>query len=349
MKNRDWHKTLVRPEMSIREALERMDAARFQIVMVADENEILRGVLTDGNVRRAILQGIDLEKPVSEVMSANPVSARPEMSREEMMMLMRKHVIHQLPVVDENKRILKLVTLDDFLGLMEKPNWVVLMVGGLGQRLQPLTNDRPKPLLEINGKPILEIIIEAFAEQGFKKIFMAVNYKGEMIREHFGNGDDRGIAIEYLFEEKRLGTAGALSLLPDRPEHPVIVMNGDLLTKLNFDRLIQFHDDHQAIATMAVRDYTHQIPFGVVDLTDSYIQKIVEKPTHKYFVNAGIYVLSPEALTEIPRDEYYDMPQLMSQLSERGNQVAAYPLREYWLDVGRVEEFRRAQSEWSDL
>ena len=349
MNQRDWHKTLVRPEMSLRDALQRMDEARFQIVMVADENNTLLGVLTDGNVRRAILRGIDLNQPVREVMSANPVSARPTMSREEMMALMRKHVIHQLPVVDENKRILKLVTLDDFLGLLEKPNWVVLMVGGLGQRLQPLTNDRPKPLLEINGKPILEIIIEAFAEQGFKKIFMAVNYKAEMIQEHFGNGDDRGLQIEYLLEEKRLGTAGALSLLPGRPEDPLIVMNGDLLTKLNFDRLIQFHDDHQAAATMAVRDYSHQIPYGVVDLSESYIRKIVEKPTHSYFVNAGIYALSPRALEEIPADTYFDMPQLMSRLSDRGDQVAAYPLREYWLDVGRIEEFRRAQREWRDI
>ena len=349
MKKKDWHNALVRLDSSLREGLERMDRAGFQIALVVDSENRLQGVLTDGNVRRAILRGVDLNQPVTEVMSKNPVHAPAEMGRDQLLALMRKHVIHQVPVLDEEKRVLRLVTLDDLTGVQERENEVVLMVGGLGQRLQPLTRERPKPLLEINGKPILEIIIDAFADQGFKKIHMAVNYKAEMIQEHFRDGEDWGLSIEYLIEDKRLGTAGALSLLPHRPTSPLIVMNGDLLTKMNFERIIQFHENHQAKATMAVRNYTHQVPYGVVDLEDSFIRTIVEKPTQKYFVNAGIYVLSPEALDHIPHGEYFDMPQLLGRLSEEEQPVAAYPLSEYWLDVGRMEEFRRAQREWRDL
>jgi NDP-sugar pyrophosphorylase family protein len=225
---------------------------------------------------------------------------------------------------------------------------VVLMAGGLGTRLQPLTDECPKPLLAVGGRPILETILESFAEQGFKRIFLSVNHKAEMIRSHFGAGERWGVQVEYLHESIRLGTAGALSLLPERPTTPVVVMNGDLLTRTNFDNLLRFHNAQDAIATMAVREYDFQVPYGVVRLNGANIESIEEKPVQRFFVNAGIYTLSPEALDYLPIQTMFDMPNLFEHLIAAGKTTAAYPLREYWLDIGRLEELERAQREWAE-
>jgi NDP-sugar pyrophosphorylase family protein len=229
------------------------------------------------------------------------------------------------------------VTLDDLIGAVERPNWVVLMAGGLGTRLRPLTEDCPKPMLPVGGKPILESILESFVEQGFRRFFFSVNYKAEMVQDHFGDGSRWGVRIDYLHEDRRLGTAGALSLLDDRPDAPLVVMNGDLLTRASFDKLLDFHYAQSATATMTVRDYDFQVPYGVVKIDGTQIVSIEEKPVQKFFVSAGIYVLSPSV---------FDMPSLFSRLINEGQKVAAYPLKEYWLDIGRIEEFERAQREW---
>jgi len=202
-------------------------------------------------------------------------------------------------------------------------------------------------LLKVGGKPILETILESFAEQGFKQIFLSVNYKAEMIRDHFGDGERWGVQLGYLHENARLGTAGALSLLPEKPDAPIVVMNGDLLTRTSFDKLLQFHHDQGAAATMAVREYDFQVPYGVVRLDGTRIEAIEEKPVQKFFVNAGIYVLSPDALDHLPVEMFFDMPTLFEYLIAAGKTTAAYPLREYWLDIGRLEEFERAQREWA--
>lgn len=268
------------------------------------------------------------------------------MSRDEMLTLMRRMTIHHLPLVDDAGRVVGLATLDELVGAGERPNWVVLMAGGLGTRLQPLTDECPKPLLTVGGKPILETILESFAEQGFRRIFLSVNYKAEMIRSHFGTGDRWGVQVEYLHENTRLGTAGALSLLPEKPSDPIVVMNGDLLTRTNFDNLLQFHIAQGATATMSVREYSFQVPYGVVRLDGTHIKAIEEKPVQKFFVNAGIYALSPDVLDHLPAETFFDMPTLFEHLIVAGKTTAAYPLREYWLDIGRLEEFERAQREW---
>ena len=265
-----------------------------------------------------------------------------------MLALMRRKGIHHLPLVDEIGLVVGLATSDELTGAAERPNWVVLMAGGLGTRLQPLTDECPKPLLAVGGKPILETILESFAEQGFKRIFLSVNYKAEMIRNHFGAGGRWGVQVEYLHEGPRLGTAGALSLLPERPTVPIVVMNGDLLTRPNFDNFLQFHIAQGATATMAVREYDFQVPYGVVQLDGTRIEAIEEKPVQKFFVNAGIYALSPEALDHLPAETFFDMPTLFEHLIVTGKTTAAYPLREYWLDIGRLDEFERAQREWGN-
>jgi YD repeat-containing protein len=343
----DWNQVVVTMQTSLGETIARVDATGIQMALVCDPDGRLAGVLTDGDIRRAILRGKPLSIPVGEVMNPHPTMAPAETPRDHILSMMRRHVFHHLPLVDDQGRVQELVTLNDLIGAVERPNWVVLMAGGLGARLRPLTEDCPKPMLPVGGKPILESILESFAEQGFRRFFLSVNYRAEMVRSHFGDGEKWGVQVEYLHETERLGTAGALSLLPERPTAPMVVMNGDLLTRAAFDNLLHFHTAQGALATMAVREYDFQVPYGVVRLDGAHIESIEEKPVHKFFVNAGIYVLSPRALEHLPCDGYFDMPTLFERLLEQNERVSAYPLHEYWLDIGRIEEFERAQREWS--
>lgn len=342
----NWKDVVVSPETPLVDAIAKVDASGLQVALVLAPDNSLLGILTDGDIRRAILAGRGLQVPASEVMNSHPVARPVSTPRDEMLALMHRMAIHHLPLFDDAGQVVGLATLDDLIGAAERPNWVVLMAGGLGTRLRPLTDERPKPLLTVGGKPILETILESFADQGFKRIFLSVNYKAEMIRNHFGAGDRWGVRVEYLQEGARLGTAGALSLLPERPAAPVVVMNGDLLTRINFDNLLQFHTAQHADATMAVREYDLQVPYGVVRLAGARIEAIEEKPVRKFFINAGIYALSPDALDLLPAETFFDMPTLFEHLIAAGKTTVAYPLQEYWLDVGRVEELERAQREW---
>lgn len=343
---KDWKQVLIGPNLMLRDALARIDASGIQLAVVIDDHGRLIGLLSDGDVRRALLRGVDLSIRVAEVMNPNPVVADSGRTRQELLAVMRRKVLHHIPIVDSERIVTGLATLDELAGILQHSNWVVLMAGGLGTRLRPLTENCPKPMLQVGGKPILENILEAFVEQGFCNFFISVNYMAETIVNHFGDGSRWGVSISYLHEEKRLGTAGALSLLPSLPQEPFFVMNGDLLTKIRFDAMLQFHKEHKASATMAVREYDFQVPYGVVKMNGARIEGIDEKPVHKFFVSAGIYVLSPELMDHVPSDQYLDMPNLFEEGTAAGNIAAAFPLREYWLDIGRLEEFEKAQSEW---
>lgn len=342
----NWKDVTVSPETPFGDVIAKVDASGLQVALVLARDGSLAGILTDGDIRRAILAGKGLQVPVSEAMNRQPTTVSASTSNDEMLALMRRKIIHHLPLLDQNGRVVGLRTFDQLVGGTERPNWVVLMAGGLGTRLQPLTNDCPKPLLPVGGKPILEIILESFAAQGFKRIFLSVNYKAEMIRNHFDSGERWGVQIDYLQENTRLGTAGALSLLPEKPTAPIVVMNGDLLIQIKFDNLLQFHQSQGADATMAVCAYDLRVPYGVVRIDGTRIVTIEEKPVHQFFINAGIYVLSPAALGYLSEDTFCDMPTLFDRLIASGKITAAYPLREYWLDIGRLEELERAQKEW---
>ncbi|OAS90752.1 alcohol dehydrogenase [Achromobacter xylosoxidans] len=345
---KDWKKVAVALETPLRDAIALIDSTGLQLALVLDAQGRLKGILSDGDIRRAVLRGCDLATPTQEVMNPNPTTAPHSATSSELLALMRRKVLHHVPLVDEQGRVVDLATLDALTGVLEHPNWVVLMAGGLGSRLRPLTETCPKPMLPVGGKPILESILESFAEQGFRKFFLSVNYLAESIREYFGDGSKWGVQIEYLHEDKRLGTAGALSLLSNRPNAPILVMNGDLLTRVRFDNMLKFHNEHSSLATMAVREYDFQIPYGVVRTDGIHISSIEEKPVQRYFVNAGIYALSPEVFEHIPNNTYFDMPTLFERILASGNTTSAYPVREYWLDIGRLEEFERAQREWGN-
>ncbi len=344
---RGWQRITISPQATMGDAIARIDEAGLQLALVVDGDGRLLGVLSDGDIRRAVLRGCGLSTPATEIMNTSPTTAPEASSRADLLGLMRRRVLHHVPLLDAERRVVGLVTLDELAGIIERPNWVVLMAGGLGTRLRPLTETRPKPMLNVGGKPILEGIVESFAEQGFRRFFISVNYLASSICDYFADGRAWGVDITYLKEDQRLGTAGALSLLPEPPTDPIIVMNGDLVTRARFDNMLTFHLEHRAAATMAVREYELHVPYGVVRLDGALVSAIDEKPVHSFFVSAGIYALSPEAVQLIPRGELYDMPTLFEQLLQSGQRAAAYPLREYWLDVGRIEELERARQEYS--
>lgn len=345
----DWRSALVSPDASIRETIARIDAGSMQIALVVDIQNHLLGTITDGDVRRAILRGVSLDDRADKAMNPTPIIARRNEPRESIMATMRHRYLHQIPMLDDDGCVVGVEVLDNMLLAEPKDNLAIIMAGGLGTRLQPLTDETPKPMLRVGGKPILETTIESLVDHGFRRFFVSVNYKSEIIKNYFGTGENWGVSIQYLEESKKLGTAGALSLLPLQPGRPFVVMNGDVLTKVNFQHLLDFHVAQGAPATMCVREYDIQIPYGVVSLNHQRIAAIDEKPMHRFFVNAGIYVLEPEALQLVPADQYFDMPGLFERYLKEGRPPAAFPIREYWLDIGRLDDFERARGEYAGV
>ena len=258
-------------------------------------------------------------------------------------MMKKKDILH-VPLVDGHGYLVGLETLQHLTELPTHENCVFLMAGGFGKRLRPLTLDVPKPLLKVGTKPILETILEQFVEAGFYNFYISTHYKAEMVSNHFGDGEKWGVSIQYVYEEKPLGTAGALGLLPeDVPDLPVIVMNGDLLTKINLDHLLQFHKEQGGLATMCVREYDFQVPYGVIQSDGKSVTAIEEKPIHSFFVNAGIYLLEPDCIGLIPDNKFYDMPRLFDELLAIKEKIVSFPLEEYWLDIGRVADYEKAK------
>lgn len=340
---------MVSPETSIKDAIRVLDKSAKQIVLVVGENNLLVGTITDGDIRRGILKGLSLDETVRQIMNPEPTVAKVDDGREAILSMMKRKGLHQIPLVDEARCVVGLETLDELIQSRKKENVVVLMAGGLGSRLRPLTDGIPKPMLKVGSKPLLETILENFVEYGFNRFYISVNYMADVVKSYFGDGSRWGIDIRYLHEDQRLGTAGALSLLPEKLTTPVFVMNGDLLTKVNFSQLLDFHSSHRAQATMCVREYDFQVPYGVVKMDDHRITGIDEKPVQRFFVNAGIYVLEPKALELITPGTYFDMPTLFEKLIELKHETTAFPIREYWLDIGHLADYDRANVEFGDV
>lgn len=334
---------------TIKEALGIIDSGAMQIALVVDDNDKLLGTLTDGDIRRGILRGLDLDSSIETIVFKEPAIAKISSTKEEILKLALSRKLHKIPVVDDNGRVLGIKEIEELVEPKIKTNRVILMVGGLGTRLRPLTQDTPKPMLKVGNKPILQTIVEKFAEYGFVNITMCVNFNASIIRDYFSDGKEFGVNIDYVLEQKRMGTAGALSLLKERPIEPFFVMNGDLLTNVNFEHIFNYHVLNKATATMCVREYDYEVPYGVVKMNDNKIIEIAEKPVQKFFVSAGIYMLSPEILDLIPKNEFYDMPALFEKLIKLSKNVISFPIREYWLDIGRMEEYQRANEEYKEV
>jgi len=346
----NYKNILLKPTSTIKEALQIIDTGAKQIALVVDEDEKLVGTLTDGDIRRGLLNNLSLEDSIEDIIFKNPTVCTMEDTKEDILEIAINKKLYQIPVVDKSGKLIGIKEVDELLKPKIKPNKVILMVGGLGSRLRPLTDEIPKPMLKVGNKPILETIILNFKKYGFINIVLCVNYKSEIIKNYFKNGSNFGVNIEYIYEEKRMGTAGALSLLKEKqPKESFFVMNGDLLTNVNFEHLLTFHQNHNAKATMAVREYDFQIPYGVVNIENENIKSIEEKPIHKFFVNAGIYVLDSSCIELIPKDEFYDMPTLFEKMIEMKNTTVSFPLREYWLDIGQMDDYKKANYEYSEV
>lgn len=341
----DWKNILLKPEDPIRDALELIDRESLRIALVVDDDLRLLGVVTDGDVRRGLLRNLTLASSVSEVMNPNPLTAKLGTARKELVKFMEKEQLLAIPLLEDDV-VAGLETLQRVGAFSKYQNPVFLMAGGFGTRLKPLTDNCPKPLLKVGNKPILEIVLDSFVKAGFVNFYISTHYLPEMIREHFGDGSKWNVNISYVHEEKPLGTGGALGLLPaDIPDLPLILVNGDVLTNVDFERVLEFHNKHNAAATMCVRDYEYQVPFGVINGEGNKIISMVEKPVQRFFVNAGIYVVSPQIRRSVSQNSRIDMPTLLEQFISREANVMMFPIHEYWLDIGRIEDYHRAQTD----
>jgi len=346
---KDIEKIKLTIDSTIKEALQIIDKGAVKFAIVVDAEDKLIGTLTDGDIRRAILASKTLEDTIEACYFRTPVVVNVDNTKEEIINLCTSKKIYQVPVVDKDGRVVSIDLLDELVKTTIHVNKVVLMVGGLGTRLRPLTENTPKPMLHVGGKPILQTIVEKFVSYGFVNIVMCVGYKSNVIQDFFEDGSKFGANIEYVLEDKRMGTAGALTLLESKPNEAFFVMNGDLLTNVNFEHLHEFHEANTSMATMCVREYDFQVPYGVVNIEDGKIRSIEEKPVQKFFVSAGIYMLDPKCIDSIPKDEFYDMPTLFEKLIAMNENTISFPLREYWLDIGRLEEYEKANLEYHEV
>ena len=320
-----------------------LERGATEIALVVDADERLVGILTDGDVRRALLSGATLDAPLADHAQPKFTAVLPRASRAEVIDLMRARRIGQIPIVDEQGKLVGLHLLHEMIGAEERRNWAVVMAGGQGKRLRPITEEIPKPMIRIAGRPILERVVLHLVGFGIRRIFLSVNYLPHVIEQHFGDGSRLGCRIEYLREDKPLGTAGALALLPEKPTDPLLVMNGDLVTEAEIGAMLEFHARGGQHATVGVRRYSHTVPFGCVELDGERIIQMEEKPSMVRLVNAGIYVLAPELVGRVQPGQEIGMPTLLDGCLERDEKVCAFEIHADWIDVGQRDQLRRAR------
>jgi dTDP-glucose pyrophosphorylase len=343
-----WIRAILPADATIQQTIHNLDQVGIRIVLVVNEKEELEGTISDGDIRRALLKGLDINSPIESVIHHNPLVVPPEMGREMVMQLMAANKIQQIPVVDELHHVVGLHLWDEINTPPARSNLMVIMAGGAGTRLRPHTENCPKPLVSVAGKPMLEHIIEHAKLEGFSRFVLAIHYLGHMIEEYFGDGESLQVQIQYLREQDPLGTVGALGLLNPVPDSPFVVTNGDVITDIHYGELLDFHVRHEAAATMAVRVHEWQHPFGVVKIQGVDIVGFEEKPVARSQINAGVYALDPEALSVLSTNSHCNMPTLFERLQENDKRTVAYPMHEPWLDVGRPDDLNRANNENSN-
>jgi dTDP-glucose pyrophosphorylase len=339
-----WRAAILPSSCSIQDAISNLDQVAIKIVLIVNESGELEGTVSDGDIRRGLLKGLQMGSPVTQVVHTNALVVPPELSRDMVTQIMLANKIHQIPMVDERRRPVGLHLWDDISTPPKRSNLMVIMAGGMGTRLRPFTESCPKPLVKVAGKPMLEHIIERAKLEGFHHFVLAIHYLGHMIEEYFGDGERLSVQIDYLREESPLGTAGALGLLNPVPDAPFVVTNGDVITDIRYGELLDFHVRHKAAATMAVRVHEWQHPFGVVQTKGIDIVGFEEKPVARSHINAGVYALAPSALDVLSANSSCDMPTLFERLQAHARRTVAYPMHEPWLDVGRPDDLATANS-----
>lgn len=343
----NWKNVTLAQFATMGDAIEAINAEGLRVALVVDTDFRLVGVITDGDVRRALLAHKALDTPVTDIMNSTPKTAQVSTSRAALLSIMKRAQILSLPIIDEKGVLINLETLHHVIDTHRHQTPVFLMAGGFGTRLKPLTDACPKPLLKVGGKPILETILESFIAAGFYDFYISTHFMPDMIKQYFGDGSQWDVSIKYIHENTPLGTGGALSLLPDNlPNTPIIMMNGDILTKVDFENLLSYHQNQDAICTMCVTEYEFQVPYGVIQSDGERVTSMVEKPWQKYFVNAGIYVIEPKLIKSLVKNCQVDMPSLLETQMSAGEDVAIFPLHEYWLDIGKMNDFERAQNDY---
>ncbi len=346
----DLERVFISPEATIREIITGIDRGANGIALVVDEERRLISTVTHGDIRRAIFAGHSLDSVVTDwnlfkgASYQQPVTAPVGTERATLLKLMQEQYVRQLPLLDGDGRVVDLVLMRDFGDVDTLPVTAVIMAGGFGARLRPLTEHAPKPMLPVANRPILEWIIDGLRRAGIRKIIITTYYKAEIIQNHLEDGSRFGVQIEYIHEDKLSGTAGALGLVRDWSQS-LLVINGDILTRVDFRSMFDYHQEHQADLSMALREYHFQIPYGVVEMEGRHITTIKEKPSTTIFVNAGIYVLSPLVERYVTRGEFLDMPDLIKRAMADKRTVAGFPVHEYWLDIGQHAQYEQAQND----
>lgn len=340
-------KICIQQTSTIAEAISVIDAADPHIALVVNDQQRLLGTITDGDIRRMLLRGGSLKDSVTTIMNNHPITVGMDAEPQAVLKRMRETRLLHIPVVDPNGTVIGVETLRNLITLKQHNNPVVIMAGGLGSRLSPLTLETPKPMLKVGEKPLLETILERFIEQGFNNFFFSVNYKAEIIKEYFGNGDAWNVDIKYLHEHQPLGTAGCLTLVEEPINAPFFLMNGDILTSVDFESMLNFHIEHNSKVTMAVRQQEVVVPYGVVEIDGHSATSITEKPKSTFFINAGIYVADPTVLDIIPKGLRFDMTELLENIMAQGDLVNTFPIREYWIDIGHFDDLERAERDYS--
>ncbi|MFL0269663.1 nucleotidyltransferase family protein [Candidatus Clostridium radicumherbarum] len=348
MKN-NINNLLVYKNYTILKVLQSIDLGARGIALLVNENETLIGTITDGDIRRAILKGISLEAPVEDIVHLNPISVKQGMTREEIKDLFIKKAVKDIPIVDNDNKVIDLISINDILLPQGKENPVIIMAGGLGTRLKDLTKEIPKPMLKVGEDPILQHTINNFKQYGYNKILLSVNYKSEIIENYFQDGFAHGVKINYVKETKRLGTAGGIKLAKDYIDSAFFVINGDIFTNLNVENMMKFHLENKFDVTVGTRKNTFQIPYGVVDANNNKIKEIKEKPVIEYLINAGIYCLNSEIIELIPNNEYFEITDLINICIERSMSVGSYEIKDYWMDIGKIEDYTKVNEDIYEL
>ena len=315
------------------------------IALVVDENRVLIGTITDGDIRRAILAGLPITSSIREVYNKNCRFVLQGTSLEVIERIFENDKLRFIPVVNEAHIVVNYYEANNLGESLDRDNAVLIMAGGLGKRLKPLTDDIPKPMLKIGDKPILQTIIEQFRDKGFKNILLSVNYKSEIIESYFRDGSDFGVRIKYIKEEKRMGTAGSIKLAEENLKKPFFVINGDILTNVDFQAILDYHIENNFIMTIGSRSYEMQVPYGVLNLDENCVTSLEEKPVVSFYVSGGIYVLNPETLPFIPENAHYDITELINNISKEKYKIGSYPIQDYWMDIGHLKDFYKANED----
>jgi dTDP-glucose pyrophosphorylase len=343
----DLANLFVTPAAPIRDVMACIDRNMKGVALVVDAGQRLVATVTDGDIRRAILRGVDLDRPVERLVQAArsdhqiPITVPVGTPSADILELMTRSDVRHVPVIDAAGRVVDLIWLADLVKQAELPLRAMIMAGGFGRRLRPLTDETPKAMLPVGDRPLLEQIVGRLREAGIRRVNVATHYRADVIQEHFGDGRDFGVEIRYVNEGEPLGTAGALGLLAASDE-PILVVNGDILTQVDFRAMLDFHRTHRAEMTVAVRPYELRVPYGVVQTDGVAITGVAEKPTERYLINAGMYLLNPDVCDLIPANTRYDMTQLIERLVAERRRVVSFPIREYWLDIGQSEDYEKA-------